>query len=106
MTEAWLPVQVILAVQGVRTLTDPNTLPTIIADAVTLVKDPKAAVQAVPQDLLSAVKTILSIPQTAASDGLNLVETFLKQLDFPGKFMPNPDGETLCTCTNRMVNVL
>lgn len=93
--------QAILAVQGVRTLTDPNALPTVIANAVTLVHDPKAAVQNVPQDLLNAVKTILSIPQQAASDAASTVNAFFSQLNFPGKLLPTPNGKSGIRCVSR-----
>lgn len=82
-----------LAIAGIKTLTDPNTLPTVIADAVTLVKDPKAAVQQVPEDLLNAVKTIVSIPASAAGDIIGTLEGFLGKLGFPGKALPTPAGE-------------
>ena len=86
-------VQVILAVQGIKTLTDPNTLPTIIADAITLVKDPKAAIENIPGDLLDAVKTILSIPEDAGQDLIGPLEAFLGKLDFPGKLFPSAQGK-------------
>ncbi|KAK9812511.1 hypothetical protein WJX73_005136 [Symbiochloris irregularis] len=81
-------VRVILAVSGVRVLTDPNTLPTIIADAITLVKDPKAAIAEVPSDLLSAVKTILNLPFNTVNTVITDLESFLSKLDFPG--LPKP----------------